>query len=230
MDLNADLGESFGRWTLGDDAGLMPHLNSANIAAGFHGGDPHVLRRTVALAVEHGVGIGAHTGLPDLVGFGRRRMAIAAEELYDLVVYQAGAVRAFAELAGAELRHVKPHGAMYTMVVDEPDLAAGLCAAVSDLGVALLMPPQLADAAADAGIRFVPEGYVDLDYDAQGKLILERVKQARDPAETARRAVDLARAGEVESICIHGDGPNAIELAVAVRAALEAAGCDVKPL
>jgi 5-oxoprolinase (ATP-hydrolysing) subunit A len=230
VDLNADLGESFGRWTLGDDAGLMPHLTSANIAAGFHGGDPHVLRRTVALAVEHGVGIGAHTGLPDLVGFGRRWMAIAPEELYDLVVYQAGAVRAFAELAGAELRHVKPHGAMYTMVVDEPDLAAGLCAAVADLGVALLMPPQLADAAAAAGIRFVPEGYVDLDYDAQGKLILERVKQARDPAETARRAVEFARAGDVESICIHGDGPNAIELAVAVRAALEEAGFDVKPL
>jgi UPF0271 protein len=230
MDLNADLGESFGRWTLGDDAALMAHITSANVAAGFHGGDPHVLRRTVALAVEHGVGIGAHTGLPDLVGFGRRRMAVSPDELYDLVLYQAGAVRAFAEVAGAELRHVKPHGAMYTMVVDDDELAAALCAAGADLGVALLMPPQLADAAADAGIRFVPEGYVDLDYDADGKLILERVKQARDPAETARRAVEFARAGEVESLCIHGDGPNAVELAAAVRAALAEAGVDVRPL
>jgi UPF0271 protein len=230
MDLNADLGESFGRWTLGDDAALMPHLTSANVAAGFHGGDPHVLRRTVALAVEHGVGIGAHTGLPDLVGFGRRRIAVSPDELADLVLYQAGAVRAFAEAAGAELRHVKPHGAMYTMVVDDPELAAALCETVAVLGVALLMPPQLADAAAAAGIRFVPEGYVDLDYDADGKLILERVKQSRDPAETARRALEFVRAGSVESICIHGDGPNAVELAAAVRAALEEAGVDVKPL
>jgi UPF0271 protein len=230
LDLNADLGESFGRWTLGDDAALMPYLTSANVAAGFHGGDPHVLRQTVELAVEHGVGIGAHTGLPDLVGFGRRRMAVSPEELYDLVVYQAGAVRAFAEVAGAELRHVKPHGAMYSMIVDDPELAAGLCAAVADVGVALLMPPQLADAAAAAGVRHVPEGYVDLDYDADGKLILERVKQPRDPAETAARALRFAEEGAVESICIHGDGPNAVELAAAVRAALEGAGVDVKPL
>jgi len=192
VDLNADLGESFGRWTLGDDAALMAHITSANVAAGFHGGDPHVLRETVALAVENGVGIGAHAGLPDLVGFGRRRIAITPEELADLVLYQAGAVRAFAEVAGAELRHVKPHGAMYSMVVDDPELAAALCETVAGLGVALLMPPQLAAAAAAAGIRFVPEGYVDLDYDEEGKLILERVKQPRDPAETAQRALRFA--------------------------------------
>ena len=142
IDLNADLGESFGRWTLGDDAALMPHLTSANVACGFHGGDPHVLRRTVALAVEHGVGIGAHVGLPDLVGFGRRRMAVSPEELGDLVLYQAGAVRAFAEAAGAELRHVKPHGALYSMVAEDDELARALCEAVAVLGVALLMPPQ----------------------------------------------------------------------------------------
>jgi UPF0271 protein len=230
VDLNADLGESFGRWTLGDDAALMAHITSANVAAGFHGGDPHVLRLTVALAVEQGVGIGAHTGLPDLVGFGRRRMSVSPEELADLVLYQAGAVRAFAEAAGAELRHVKPHGAMYSMVVDDPELAAALCETVAGLGVALLMPPQLADAAAAAGIRFVPEGYVDLDYDKDGKLILERVKQPRDPAETAERALRFAGEGQVESICIHGDGPNAVELAAAVRSALQGAGVAVAPL
>jgi 5-oxoprolinase (ATP-hydrolysing) subunit A len=230
VDLNADLGESFGRWTLGDDAALMAHITSANVAAGFHGGDPHVLRETVALAVENGVGIGAHAGLPDLVGFGRRRIAITPEELADLVLYQAGAVRAFAEVAGAELRHVKPHGAMYSMVVDDPELAAALCETVAGLGVALLMPPQLAAAAAAAGIRFVPEGYVDLDYDEEGKLILERVKQPRDPAETAERALRFAGEGQVESICIHGDGPNAVELAAAVRSALQGSGVAVAPL
>ena len=183
MDLNADLGESFGRWTLGDDAALMAHITSANVAAGFHGGDPHVLRETVALAVENGVGIGAHAGLPDLVGFGRRRMAITPQELADLVLYQAGAVRAFAEVAGAELRHVKPHGAMYSMVVDDPELAAALCETVAGLGVALLMPLQLAGAAAAAGIRFVPGDIFKL-YLAAGLLpgawkIVERIKRAR---------------------------------------------------
>jgi UPF0271 protein len=230
LDLNADLGESFGRWTLGDDAALMPHLTSANVAAGFHGGDPHVLRRTVALAVEHRVGIGAHVGLPDLVGFGRRRMAVSPEELSDLVLYQAGAVRAFAEAVGVELRHVKPHGALYSMVAEDEELARALCETVAVLGVALLMPPELGPAAEGAGVRFVPEGYVDLDYDADGRLILERVKQPRDPAETARRAVAFAEEGRVESICIHGDGPNAVELAAAVRAALAEAGVDVRPL
>ena len=230
VDLNADLGESFGRWSLGDDAALMPHLTSANVAAGFHGGDPHVMRRTVALAVQHGVGVGAHVGLPDLVGFGRRRMAISPDELGDLVLYQGGAVRAFAEAAGAELRHVKPHGAMYSMAVDDAEHARVLCEAVAALGAALLMPPELASAADAAGIRFVPEGYVDLDYDAEGKLILERVKLARDPVETAERAVRFAREGRVQSICIHGDGPNAVELAAAIRAALAGAGIDVAPL
>jgi len=230
LDLNADLGESFGRWTLGDDAALMPYLTSANVAAGFHGGDPHVLRRTVALAVEHGVGIGAHVGLPDLVGFGRRRMAVSPEELADLVLYQSGAVRAFAEAGGAELRHVKPHGSMYTMVVEDAELAGALCETVAVLGVALLMPPEMAPAAEAAGIRFVAEGYVDLDYDADGRLILERVKQPRDPGETGRRAVAWAEDGCVGSICIHGDGPNAVELAAAVRAALSEAGVDVRPL
>jgi 5-oxoprolinase (ATP-hydrolysing) subunit A len=157
-------------------------------------------------------------------------MSVSPEELADLVLYQAGAVRAFAEAAGAELRHVKPHGAMYSMVVDDPELAAALCETVAGLGVALLMPPQLAAAAAAAGIRFVPEGYVDLDYDEEGKLILERVKQPRDPAETAERALRFASEGQVESICIHGDGPNAVELAAAVRSALQGSGVAVAPL
>jgi UPF0271 protein len=243
-DLNADMGESFGRWTLGDDAALMPHLSSANIACGFHGGDPHVMRATVALALEHGVGIGAHVGLADLIGFGRRRLAISPEELRDYVLYQAGALRAFVDAEGGRLQHVKPHGALYAMIVDDDEYARVVCDAVSALGadVILLMPPEVGEAAAAAGVPFVPEGYVDLDYDAAGKLVLERVKQVRDPQEMGEKAVRLLREGkvrtvdgadlelEVESICVHGDAPNAPEIAAAIRAALAEAGIEVAPL
>jgi UPF0271 protein len=244
VDLNADMGESYGRWTLGDDAALMPCLTSANIACGFHGGDPHVMRTTVALALEHGVGVGAHVGLPDLIGFGRRRMAISPEELKDYVVYQAGAIRAFAEAAGGRLQHVKPHGALYAMIADDDEYAQAVSEAVASLGadVILLMPPDVAAAAARLDVPFVPEGYVDLDYDGAGKLVIERVKQVRDPRETAAKAVRLiterrvktADGGdlslEVESICVHGDAPNAVEIARAVRNALAEAGIELAPL
>jgi 5-oxoprolinase (ATP-hydrolysing) subunit A len=244
VDLNADMGESYGRWTLGDDDALMPFLTSANIACGFHGGDPHVMRKTVALALEHGVGIGAHVAFPDLIGFGRRRMAATPEEIEDYVVYQAGAVRAFAEAAGGRLQHVKPHGALYTTIVDSGEHAQAVAEAVAQLGpdVILLMPPEVGPAAARAGVLFVPEGYVDLDYDANGRLVLERVKQIRDPAEMGERTVRLLRDGtvrtvegsdlelQVESVCVHGDAPNAPAIARAIRRALQEAGIEVAPL
>ena len=244
VDLNADMGESYGRWTLGDDAALMPHLTSANIACGFHGGDPHVMRSTVALAVEHGVGIGAHVAFPDLIGFGRRKLSASASEVQDYVVYQAGAIRAFAEAAGGRLQHVKPHGALYTTIVGNPELAEAVSEAVAALGsdVILLMPPAVGPAAARAGVPFVPEGYVDLDYDGEGRLVIERVKQVRDPETMGERAVRLIRDGKVEtidggeldlhveSICVHGDAPNAPAIAGAIRARLEAAGVELAPL
>ncbi len=244
MDLNADMGESYGRWTLGDDEALMPLLTSANIACGFHGGDPHVMRKTVALALEHGVGIGAHVAFPDLIGFGRRRMAVSSEEIQDYLLYQAGAIKAFVEAAGGRLQHVKPHGALYTTIVDDPGHAQAAAEAVAQLGpdVILLMPPAVGPAAAAAGVPFVPEGYVDLDYDANGKLVLERVKQLRDPSEMGERALRLAREGTVptidggelelqaESICVHGDAPNAPAIAHAIRQALEGAGIELAPL
>jgi UPF0271 protein len=244
VDLNADMGESYGRWTLGDDTALMGLLTSANIACGFHGGDPHVMRATVALAVEHGVGVGAHVAFPDLIGFGRRRMAASPAEVSDYVVYQAGAIRAFVEAAGGRLQHVKPHGALYTSIVDDADLAQAVAEAVATLGpdVILLMPPAVAPAAAEAGVPFVPEGYVDLDYDANGKLVLERVKQVRDPEATAGRALRLVRDGRVptveggelelhvESICVHGDAPNAPAIARAIRDRLQEAGVGLAPL
>jgi UPF0271 protein len=244
VDLNADMGESYGRWTLGDDAALMPHLTSANIACGFHGGDPHVMRHTVALALEHGVGIGAHVAFPDLIGFGRRRLAATPEEIKDYVVYQAGAIRAFAEAAGGRLQHVKPHGALYTSIVDDATYAEAVAEAVALLGrdVILLMPPSVEQAAAQAGVPFVPEGYVDLDYDADGRLVLERVKQVRDPRAVSERALQLVRSGVVptidggelelraQSICVHGDAPNAPEIARAIREALTAEGFELAPL
>lgn len=244
VDLNADMGESYGRWTLGDDAALMPFLTSANIACGFHGGDPHVMRATVALAVQHGVGVGAHVAFPDLIGFGRRRLAATAEEIQDYVVYQAGAIRAFVEAAGGRLQHVKPHGALYTSIVDDVDLARAVAEAVAMLGsdVILLMPPEVAPAAAQTGVPFVPEGYVDLDYDANGKLVLERVKQVRDPEAMGEKAVRLVRDGkvstvegveldlQVESICVHGDAPNAPAIARAIRERLQDAGVGLAPL
>ena len=245
VDLNADMGESFGRWTLGNDEALMPHLTSANIGCGFHGGDPQVMRRTAQLALEHGVGIGAHVSLPDLLGFGRRRMAVAPNELRDYVLYQAGAMKAFAEAAGGRLQHVKPHGALYAMVQADPELAQGVADAVAEVGdgvILLLAGKTVADASATAGVRFVPEGYVDLDYQGDGTLVIERVKQLRDPEKTAARAARLATKGKVEtldgtdleltarSICVHGDAPNAPEIAGAVRRALEAAGVELTPL
>jgi 5-oxoprolinase (ATP-hydrolysing) subunit A len=244
VDLNADMGESYGRWTLGNDEALMPYLTSANIACGFHGGDPHVMRKTVPLALEHGVGVGAHVAFPDLIGFGRRRMAASPEEVADYVVYQAGAIRAFVEAAGGTLQHVKPHGALYTTIVDSTEHADAVAQAVASLGpdMILLMPPDVEPAAARAGVPFVPEGYVDLDYDAAGKLVLERVKQLRDPQEMGERALRLVRDGSVptidggelrlraESICVHGDAPNAPEIAQAIRAALESDGFELAPL
>lgn len=245
IDLNSDMGESYGRWSLGNDAELMEVITSANIACGWHGGDPKVMRETVALAVERGVGIGAHVGLPDLLGFGRRRMAVTPDEIYDYAMYQAGALRAFAEAAGGRLGHLKPHGAFYVMCAADEALAQALVRAAKGLGDGVVLfgmgdlLPRVAEA---AGVGYVREGYVDLNYDNSGSLVLERNKGAWDPAEVARRAVRLATeqsAGTVEggslpltvrTVCIHGDAPNSAEVARAVRAALEGAGVAIRPL
>jgi 5-oxoprolinase (ATP-hydrolysing) subunit A len=245
LDLNSDMGESFGRWSLGNDAELMEVITSANIACGWHGGDPAVMRQSVELAVAKGVGIGAHVGLPDLLGFGRRRMQVTPDEIYDYTLYQAGALRAFAEAAGGRLQHVKPHGAFYTMSAADPALATALVRAVKALGDDVVLygmgeiEPGLAE---DAGVGYVREGYVDLNYDQNGGLVIERHKGAWDPEEVARRAVRLATEstiGTVEggtlplsahSICIHGDAPNSGEIARRVRQRLEEAGVEIAPI
>lgn len=245
IDINADMGESYGRWTLGNDVELMPFLSSANVACGYHGGDPHVMRNTVRLARKHGVAIGAHVSFPDLIGFGRRRMDISAQELKDYVTYQVGALQAFATAEDARVEHVKPHGMLYVMCSRDETYATAMAETVKELdrGLILLLTGDVwAAAAKRVGVPFVMEGYVDLDYDAAGQLILERAKKARDPEGVASRAVALATEAKVpvrdggwlplaaRSICVHGDADNAPAIARAMRERLVKAGVDVAPL
>ena len=245
IDINADMGESYGRWTLGNDVELMPFLSSANVACGYHGGDPHVMRNTVRLARKHGVGLGAHVSFPDLIGFGRRRMDISAQELKDYVTYQVGALQAFATAEGSRVEHVKPHGMLYVMCSRDDTYATAMAETIKELagGLILLLTGEVwAAAARRVGVPFVMEGYVDLDYDAAGQLILERAKKPRDPEGVASRAVALATEGRVpvrdggwlplaaRSICVHGDADNAPAIARAMRERLVKAGVDVAPL
>lgn len=233
IDINCDMGESFGNWTMGRDAEVMPYITSANIAGGFHAGDPHVMRETVELADAHDVGIGIHPGLPDKMGFGRRTMDASPEEVRDYVVYQLGALKGFAARSGLDVQHVKPHGAMYSMLSESPAHARAVMEAVLEID------PELVYLATDMNIyevaqefddlRAVFEGYVDLDYNPDRSLIVEKQMEPKDPDLVADRFVSIATEGTVEavngesvempaeSICIHGDGPNAVELLEAIH-------------
>jgi 5-oxoprolinase (ATP-hydrolysing) subunit A len=245
IDVNVDMGESFGRWKLGDDAGVMPFVSSASIACGFHAGDPRTMRQTVALALEHGVQIGAHVALPDLLGFGRRQMAVSPKDLTDYCTYQIGALAAFVRAEGGRLRHVKPHGALYAMCSRDPELAEAVAQSIAEVDpelLLLLMREDVVRGAARHGVRVVAEAFVDLDYDADGELIIEAVKTARDPEQVAARALRLVRERkltkidgsdfdvDVPTFCLHGDAPNAVEVARAVRRRLEAEGIAITPL
>jgi UPF0271 protein len=245
IDLNCDLGESFGAYEMGDDAGVLPFVTSANVACGAHAGDPSVMRRTVAAAREHGVAIGAHPGLPDREGFGRREMRISPQEAYDLVVYQVGALAAFAAAAGTALRHVKPHGALYNMACADDALATPIARAVRDVDARLLLfglpDSALHRAAEDAGLRFAREAFADRAYTARGTLVPRGEPGAvvDDADEAVRRAVEIAARGrartaaggelrlEADTLCVHGDRPDAAHFARALRAGLEAAGVRV---
>lgn len=247
IDINCDCGESFGNWSMGADEALMPLITTANVACGFHGGDPLVMQRTVADAQGNGVAVGAHPGLPDLVGFGRRRMDISPAEAYAAVVYQVGALTGFLGAAGMTLHHVKPHGALYGMLNDRDDLAAAVAEAIRDLCPSpLLYWPApferhaLPRAAAKLGIPVVGEVYFDLSYSDEANLMVERKKSEKDLDEVATRLRRFLDKGEVvsvsgkaipldaQSICIHGDGPNAVAIGQRVRAVLEQEGVAVE--
>ena len=244
IDLNADLGEGFGRWSLTDDAGLLDVVTSANVACGFHAGDPRIMQRVCAMAAERGIAIGAQVSYRDLAGFGRRFIDIAHDDLVADVLYQLGALEAFARAAGTRVAYVKPHGALYNAVVHHEAQAAALVAAVltydGQLDALGLPGSRWLALAAQAGLRAVGEGFVDRGYTAAATLVPRDqpgafVAAADQPA----RAVQLAReqhvialTGEVvptpvESLCVHGDSPNAVASASAVRAALRAAGIAV---
>lgn len=245
MDLNADLGESFGAWRMGDDAGLMPSITSANVACGFHAGDPAVMRATVALCLRHGVAIGAHTALPDLQGFGRRDMQLSANDAYSQTLYQLGALHAFARAAGSHLHHVKPHGALYNMAARNRTLADALAAAVRDFNPTLILVglagSALVDAGRAAGLAVQREGFCDRRYRADGTLtprsqpgaVLGDVDAAVAQAVSiATRQQAVADDGspvriEADTLCVHGDRANAAAFGARLRAALEAAGARV---
>ena len=246
IDLNSDMGESNGRWALGADEAVMPYITSANVACGFHGGDPHVIRKTVELALKHSVAVGSHPGLPDLIGFGRRKMDVTAPEVRDYMCYQTGALREYLRVAGADLQHVKPHGVLYNMMEADEALAAAAGQAAMASGLILM---TLASGTYDAtcrkmGARVASEGFADRAYNVDGTLVSRKVAGSliTDPATAAAQAVKMAMEGKVrtldgveidicvQTICCHGDTPGADRNVRAVREALEQAGCQVKPL
>ncbi|MEO7296238.1 MAG: 5-oxoprolinase subunit PxpA [Candidatus Limnocylindria bacterium] len=246
MDLNADLGESFGRWTLGDDAVLVTHITSANLACGFHAGDFRVMEASVALCRDADVAVGAQPGYPDLLGFGRRPMPFEPDEVESLVRYQIGALEAFCRAHGVEMQHVKPHGALYNQAAVDAALAGAIARATArfsrDLALfGLASSEPMAAAAADNGLRFVPEAFADRRYLANGSLQArsEAGSVVADPTAAAAQAMSIAVDGMVTavdgtgivvraaSICCHGDTPGAVEIAASVRRALEDAGVTV---
>jgi len=242
IDLNCDMGESFGAYRLGRDEEIMGCVTSVNIACGFHAGDPGTMRRTVQLALRSGTAIGAHPGLPDLQGFGRREMAISPQEAHDLVLYQIGALQAFVRAEGGKLQHVKPHGALYNMAARDQALATAVAEAVycadPELILFGLSGSSLIEAGQRIGLRTASEVFADRTYQADGSLTPRHRPDALvvDTETAVRQAIHMVRTGKVattqgheitieaQTICIHGDGPHALEFAVQIRDALLAAG------
>ncbi len=244
IDLNCDMGESFGRYALGDETAVMPFITSANVACGLHAGDPLVMRRTVRLAKEHGVAVGAHPSWPDLQGFGRREMTMAPDEVEAFMLYQLGALAGIARSEGVGLRHVKAHGALYNQAAKDEPLAEAIARAVQGFDMELILVglagSVMIEAASELGLRTANEGFPDRRYEADGSLVSRKKAGAiiESPAEVAEQAVKLAKEGisfggrraQVETLCLHGDHPQAAENARRVREALEAAGVEVRAM
>ncbi len=248
IDLNADLGESFGAWTMGQDAQLMPLVTSANVACGSHAGDPAVMRKTVRLARAHGVAVGAHPGFPDLAGFGRREMQLTPQEVEDLVLFQIGALAAIAQSEGVRLQHVKAHGALYNMACRDEAMAEAIARAVVAFDPTLVLfglpGSALLQAGLDAGLPVAAEVFADRAYCADGSLaprsepgslihevdtvVARAVTMVRDQAVVATDGTTMQF--EADTLCLHGDTPGAALLAAAVRRGLEDAGVLVAAL
>ena len=247
IDLNADAGESYGAWTMGDDAALFPYLSSVNVACGFHAGDPLTIRATVERAKAHGLGIGAHPSYPDLPGFGRRVLEATPEQVYADVLYQISALGGMCRAAGVPLRHVKAHGALSTRAWTHPPTAAAIAQATRDFaaGLPLVVLPStpLESEARALGVPVVLETFPERAYLRDGRLAPRSLpgSSIHNPQEAARRAVMMVKEGrigaidggffefETNTLCIHGDNPNAVQIARAVRNALEAGGIQIRP-
>lgn len=248
VDFNCDLGESFGPYTIGDDEAMMRVITSANVACGVHGGDPTVMERTVRLATQHGVGIGAHPGFPDLAGFGRREMRLSPDELRTLHLYQIGALWAFARAQGTSLQHVKPHGALHNMAMSNEAWSRAIVAALASLDRSLILitfhGSVMERVAREAGLRVASEGYADRGYERDGSLVSRSRPGSlvTDPEIVARRVVRMVTEGVVETvdggeirlqphtICFHGDTPGAPRLVRAAREALTRAAVELAPI
>lgn len=247
VDLNCDLGESFGCYTLGLDEEVIGRISSANVACGFHAGDPHVMRRTVESCKSRNVRVGAHPGLPDLLGFGRRRMAVTPEEIYDFFVYQIGALQGFVRASGQELQHVKLHGALFEMAMSDDALTRAMCAATRDVDRNLIwLAPagKVAAAGREAGLRIAEEFYADRAYHPDKRLVSRKTAGAvlHDVQEIRQRLAHVFQTGTVttiegqslaldfNSICVHGDTPGALEIVNAVRNTCTEQGVEVRSL
>ena len=245
IDLNCDMGESYGAWKMGADAGVMPYISSANIACGFHAGDPATIRKTVRLAVDRGVAVGAHPSLPDLMGFGRRAMRITPQDMYDLVLYQAGAVEAFARAAGAKLHHVKCHGALYNMAATDEGLSEAMAKAVRDLGGKVMLyalsNSLMMKVAKKQDIPVLGEVFADRGYSDDGTLAPRDRPggMIEDPQASVKQALGMIEGGYVTSLsgkrvavaadtmCLHGDQPGAVNFAQTLRKAFAEKGISV---
>lgn len=239
VDLNCDLGESFGSWKMGDDEAILPYVSAVNIACGFHAGDPATMMRTVQLALKYKVKIGAHPGFPDLVGFGRREMQLSAREVYELVVYQVGALATCAKVQQTTLQHVKPHGALYNMAARNPELADAIAAAIYDIDPGLILyglsGSELIRAGRAKGLNVYSEVFADRTYQQDGTLTARSDKHAliHDPERAAEQVVGMIKTGKVislqgtavdiraDTICLHGDGEEAVQFAKTINQTLK---------
>ncbi|MDR2363227.1 MAG: LamB/YcsF family protein [Spirochaetaceae bacterium] len=248
IDLNCDLGESFGPWTMGLDTEIMPLISSANIACGFHAGDPLVMAKTVKAARDHGVAVGAHPGFPDLSGFGRRDMKVSGEEAKAYVQYQIGALKAFCDARKVPLAHVKPHGALYNMAARDPVLAEAVCRAIAEVDPGLILlalaGSEMIRAAEKQGIPVAREVFADRAYEEDGSLAARSKSGAliTDEDEALDRVVGMVKEGRVraitgkeitltaDSVCVHGDGPQALAFVQKINARFKAEGIAIVPL
>ncbi len=248
IDINCDMGESFGQYKLGLDEEVIKLISSANVGCGFHAGDPHVMRKTVDMAKQHGVGVGAHPGLPDLLGFGRREMKVSPEELKDFCIYQIGALKAFVEIAGMRLQHIKMHGALMNMGIASEELAVAMCEAVKGINPDLLFVTfsgiRTVEIARSLGLRVIQEFYADRAYNADKSLVSRNVPGAvlKDSQQVSARFKQLIETGtvttldgqtmafEYDSICVHGDTPGALEIIRTIREVMADHNVAIKPM